>query len=157
MGDPKPSAPSMPASYGVPTDASGATRNPWSSAVDKLQHARNYWLCTTRGDGRPHAAPVWAVWFEDALWFSTDPTSLKARNLARDARASVHLENGDEVVIVDGEAERATWPSAVVDEYESKYGYRIDTSNENYGLYILRPRSALTWDELKNAVRWAFD
>ena len=41
------------------------------------------WVCSTRPDGRPHAMPVWALWIDGALWFSTDPSSYKARNLAR--------------------------------------------------------------------------
>jgi len=156
MPDPVPTAPRMPSGYGAPTDASGAGVLPWRRTVEQLENARNFWLCTTGPGGRPHAAPVWALWFDDALWFSTDPTSQKARNLAADPRASIHLESGDDVVIVDGEATQTEWSSAIVDAYEAKYGYRIDTTNESYGLYVLRPRSAQTWTKLENAVRWTF-
>jgi PPOX class probable F420-dependent enzyme len=142
----------MPPSYG----ATGTAEVPWSAVAEKLERARNFWLCTTRPDGRPHAAPVWALWFEGVLWFSTDPTSAKARNIARESRVSVHLESGDDVVILDGEAARTEWPDAVLDAYEEKYGYRIDSSNENHGTYVVRPRVAQTWDDLKNAVRWTF-
>jgi hypothetical protein len=142
----------MPASYG----AAGTENVRWSAVAEKVERARNYWLCTTRPSGPPHAVPVWALWFEGSLWFSTDPTSAKARNIARDSRVSVHLESGDDVVILDGEAAIADWPDAVVDAYESKYGYRIDASNDVYGLYVFRPRSALTWEEIKDAVRWTF-
>ena len=67
----------MPAGYGVPTDASGADLIPWSWAVERLSAAHNYWVCTARPDGRPHAAPVWGLWLEDAFWFSTNPRSQK--------------------------------------------------------------------------------
>jgi Pyridoxamine 5'-phosphate oxidase len=152
MSEPTPGAPRMPPSYG----ATGTSNVPWSAVAERLERARNYWLCTTRRSGRPHAVPVWALWFDDALWFSTDPTSAKARNLARDRHVSVHLESGDDVIILDGEATRAEWPDAVLDAYEEKYGYRIDPANENNGTYVVRPRVAHTWDDLKNAVRWAF-
>jgi PPOX class probable F420-dependent enzyme len=154
--DPKATVPRMPASYG----ATAAAETPWRWAEERLEQARNYWLCTTRADGRPHAAPVWALWRDGVLWFSTDPASQKGRNLARDARASVHLESGDDVVIIDGTVERSPWNEGVIDAYEAKYGYRIDTSNENYGAYVLRPRTAQTWTEQgfpRSAVRWEWD
>lgn len=93
----------MPASYG----SLGEEGVPWSWAEERLEQARNYWLCTTRADGRPHAAPVWALW--RLLWFSTDPSSQKVRNVAREPRAVVHLESGDDVVIVEGVIEQRRW------------------------------------------------
>jgi Pyridoxamine 5'-phosphate oxidase len=152
VDDPIPGAPRMPPSY----SATGTGKASWSAVAEKLERARNYWLCSTTPGGRPHAVPVWALWFDGALWFSTDPASAKARNIARDSRVSVHLESGDDVVRLDGEAARAEWPDAVLDAYEKKYGHRIDVSNENYGTYVVRPRIAQTWDDLKNAVRWTF-
>jgi Pyridoxamine 5'-phosphate oxidase len=158
--EPQATAPRIPSLYGVPTDASGAERLPWTWAVERLEQARNYWLCTTRGDGRPHVAPLWAIWADDALWFSTSPQSQKGKNLARDRRVVVHLESGDDVVIVEGDAKPARWPADVFDEYEAKYGYRIDSENRESSLFVLRPRIAYTWTEpdfTKNATRWVFD
>ncbi|MEI6136703.1 MAG: pyridoxamine 5'-phosphate oxidase family protein [Chloroflexota bacterium] len=34
-------------------------------ALARLRTAMNYWIATTRPDGRPHAAPVWGVWLDD--------------------------------------------------------------------------------------------
>ena len=65
MGEPRAAPPLIPAGYGVSADASGAELLPWSWAAECLAGARNYWLCTARVDGRPHAMPVWAVWLED--------------------------------------------------------------------------------------------
>jgi hypothetical protein len=77
MTEPTPTAPQIPAAYGVPTDASGGERLPWSWAVEQLTAARNYWICTTRRNGGPHAMPVWGLWLDDAVWFST--TRLRRR------------------------------------------------------------------------------
>jgi PPOX class probable F420-dependent enzyme len=162
MTDPRPTAPRIPASYGVPTDASGAELLPWSWAVERLVASRTYWLCTMRADGRPHAAPVWGLWLDDALWFSTSPESQKGRNLARDPRALVHLESGEDVVILTGEAERARDTALLarfVDVYEEKYDYRMDLTNEDTPIYALKPRCAQTWTERevpRAAVRWVF-
>ena len=105
----------MPRLYGVPTDASGAELLPWTWAVEQLTSTRSYWVCTTRPDGRPHAAPVWGVWLDDAVWFSTAPSSVKGRNIARDPRVVVHLESGDETVILEGEAKLPTDDAALLE------------------------------------------
>lgn len=52
---------------------------PWSWAECRLLEARNYWIATTRPDGRPHTRPVWGVWEDGAFYFSTG--SLAAENL----------------------------------------------------------------------------
>ena len=98
--------PTMPASYGVGDAQYGFEPIEWSWVVERLTTARSYWVAATRADGRPHLSPVWAVWTDGALHFFTDPESLKARCLRRDPRAVVHLESGDEVVILEGFARR---------------------------------------------------
>lgn len=49
----------------------------WSYVEQRLTHAINYWLCTVRPDGRPHAVPKWAVWQADG-----SPATRHARNIA---------------------------------------------------------------------------
>lgn len=153
----------MPAGYGVPTDGSGGERLPWSRAVERLIASRNYWVCTTRADGRPHAAPVWGLWLEDAVWFSTSRASQKARNLARQPTAVIHLESGDEAVILEGEAIEVRDRDALerfADAYETKYAHRPDSADESAPVFTLRPRVAQTWEErdfLGTATRWVFE
>jgi PPOX class probable F420-dependent enzyme len=149
----------MPSGYGVPTDGSGGELLPWSWAEEQLTQARNYWICTTRSDGRPHAVPVWGIWFDDAVWFGTSPDSVKARNLGRDPRLVIHLESGDDVVILEGEIELsrdADLLKQYADAYEQKYAHRPSEA----GAFVLRPRVAQTWTEkdfARNATRWVFD
>ncbi len=155
-------APRMPAGYGVPTDGSGGERLPWSWAAEQLVAARNYWICTTRPNGRPHAVPVWGLWLDDALWFSTSRASQKARNLERNPAIVVHLESGDETVILEGEAEQARDPVALerfAAAYEEKYAFRPDPSEEASPIFLVRPRVAQTWlerDYPNTAARWIF-
>ncbi|HYZ76438.1 MAG TPA: pyridoxamine 5'-phosphate oxidase family protein [Gaiellaceae bacterium] len=162
MADPTPAAPRIPSGYGVPRDASGAGLLPWSWAVERLEAARNYWLCTTRSTGRPHAAPVWGVWLDGAVWFSTSPSSQKGRNLARQRWVVIHLESGDEAVILEGQVEEVDDRDARVrfaDAYEAKYDYRPDPDDEGGAVYVLRPRLAQTWresDYTRSATRWIF-
>ena len=93
-----------------------------SRAVARLRASMNYWLSTTRPDGRPHAAPVWGVWLDDALWFGT--AGQKVKNLKAMPYAVVHLESGDDVAIIEGRVDRVSDPAAlgrVADAYRAKY------------------------------------
>jgi pyridoxine/pyridoxamine 5'-phosphate oxidase len=129
---------------------------PWSWVEERLAASRNYWVVTSRDDGAPSAAPVWGVWVEGAVYFGTNPRSEKGRNLARDPRAVIHLESGDEVVILHGEVEVRDVEDSVLDAYEVKYGYRPPGKS----LFRLRPALALSWleaDYPKTATRFDFD
>jgi Pyridoxamine 5'-phosphate oxidase len=84
---------------------------PFTHAEDRLTKSRNYWICTTRPDGRPHSIPVWGFWFEGALYFGTARSTRKSRNLAHNPAISVHLESGDDVVILEGMLKRLIFPT----------------------------------------------
>lgn len=140
--------PSIVEGYGIADDGEGML--PFSWVEDQLAAAHNYWVCSTRADGRPHAMPVWGLWIDGAVWFSTDPASLKARNLAARPEVVVHLESGDEVVVVEGVVSRvgeAELPARFVDLYEEKYSHRIDTSDPAFGFYRVPPDRVLAWQE----------
>ncbi|MGS2616638.1 PPOX class F420-dependent oxidoreductase [Micromonospora sp. LZ34] len=49
-------------------------------------------LATVRADGSPHVAPVWFVLDRDDLVFNTGATSVKGRNLRRDPRAALTVD-----------------------------------------------------------------
>ena len=107
--------------------------------------------------------PVWGLWFDEAFYFSTDPSSRKGRNLAANPRLVVHLESGDDVVILEGTAERLNGesvPPGFADAYEAKYGIRFDPSDEAFGVYLLRTSVTFAWRERdfpKSATRWRLD
>jgi len=130
----------------------------WSWVTDCLSGARSYWLCTTRPDGRPHAAPVWAVWDDDRLVLSTGRGSVKGRDIARDPRVAVHQESGEEVVVCEGalvELPAADVPEDLHAAYGKKYGagpdgrpFRLDLfPPEEAGIWQLRPTVVLAWTE----------
>ena len=126
----------------------------WEWVAERLLMSRNYWVGTTNADGSPAVAPVWGVWFEGALYFGTNPSSRKGRNLERDPRVAIHLESGDEVVILHGEIGRENLPDAAVDAYEAKYDFR---PHQTEGWFMLRPRLAVAWletDYPKTATRF---
>lgn len=147
--------PAMATGYGVGDPKYGYEPIEWGWVVKRLTASRSYWVATTRADGRPHLSPVWAVWTDGALHFFTDPESLKARCLRRDPRAVIHLESGDEVVILEGVARPARATAEVVYDYERKYG--IELGEEPEGMFRLSLTKALAWlesDFPRTATRW---
>lgn len=154
--DPKPQAarPHVPG-YGIPETEAGML--PWTHVIDRMEAARNYWIGTASIGGVPHAVPTWGVWMEGSLYFGGGPTRW-ARNLAENPRACVHLESGDNVVIVEGMVGRVEDRGdpvvrRVEEAYEAKYNFRHPPP-----FWVLRPRVAFAWSEFpKNATRWRFD
>lgn len=140
--------PDMISGYGISTATDGQLD--WSWTTERLSASRNYWVCTTRADGRPHAMPVWGLWLHDAVWFSADPQSVKGRNLAARPDLVIHLESGDEAVVMEGRVEYVAapqLPSGFVPAYAAKYGHELDTSNPDFGFYRVVPVKVLAWRE----------
>lgn len=50
-------------------------------------------LATTRADGRPHVAPIWFVLDENELVFTTGRDTVKGRNLRRDPRVMLSVDD----------------------------------------------------------------
>jgi PPOX class probable F420-dependent enzyme len=62
-------------------------------------------VATLMPDGSPHSVPVWARMEGDRVAFFTQPTSQKARNVARDPRVAISVvdrENPYEMAQVRG-------------------------------------------------------
>jgi nitroimidazol reductase NimA-like FMN-containing flavoprotein (pyridoxamine 5'-phosphate oxidase superfamily) len=142
--------------YGIHDAPEGMLDWPW--ADERLAASRNYWIVTSDADGRPRSAPVWGVWFDDAVVFGSSPQSRKARNLARDPRVVINLESGDEVVILEGEGEPAQTTEEIAAAFAAKYDWK-PAVGEREGWFQLRPRTAYAWleaDYTKSATRFDF-
>ena len=106
-----------------------ATATSWDDARRELERAEIFWISTVRPDGRPHVAPLIAVWDGEALWFCTGPDERKARNLEGNPR--VVLTTGCNAlgegldVVVEGEAINVRDEAelqGIADAYVAKYG-----------------------------------
>lgn len=153
---------SPPASYGVPQ--SGGELVSWEHVLERLTTASGYWLATVTPDGRPHVVPVWGVLVDDDLYLETRaPETAKLRNLARERRVQVHLDDVDDVVIVTGIAQlvepAGELGAAICRAFAAKYpGYA--PSPEDWGpegdggLASLDPDTVLAWRDMPTAARW---
>jgi hypothetical protein len=136
---------------------------PFTHAEERLAKSRNYWICTTRPDGRPHSIPVWGFWLDGGLCFGTGRSTRKARNLADNPAISVHLESGDDVVILEGAAVELDLSNKAMRKKldaasRAKYKMPLMVIPESV-LYCVRPRVVLAWTESdfpNNATRWQF-
>jgi nitroimidazol reductase NimA-like FMN-containing flavoprotein (pyridoxamine 5'-phosphate oxidase superfamily) len=72
-----------------PFSAAGTSVTSWAEAARRFADEVTFWRATARSDRRPHLVPVWAVWVDGALHFSTSASSRKGKNLARDPRCVI--------------------------------------------------------------------
>ena len=106
MTEPRGDRPHVPG-YGIPESVDGIL--PWSWARERLEAAIVYWLATTGADGAPHLIPIWGAWVGDRWYVEGGPTRWQ-RNLRENPRMAIHIEIGDEVVIVEGSATELVAP-----------------------------------------------
>ncbi|MFD7136089.1 PPOX class F420-dependent oxidoreductase [Streptomyces sp. NPDC059894] len=65
-------------------------------------------LSTVRADGRPHVTPVWFLLDGDEVVFTTGANTVKGRNLARDGRVALCVDDDRppfDYVVVQGVAD----------------------------------------------------
>jgi hypothetical protein len=161
--EPRRSRPRFPTGYGIARGEEGLL--PWTHVRERMERSRSYWICSARPDGRPHAMPVWGVWVDERLYFSSDPGSVKATNLAANPALVVHLESGDDCVILEGLAEPVIRPErALFDRIAAAYGAKYGPFPLEYptgpGWFAVRPRVAFAWLESSyptSATRWTLD
>jgi PPOX class probable F420-dependent enzyme len=158
---PQASRPDMP-EYGLLPAEQGRGLLPWSWAEERLGKSRNYWVATTRPDGRPHLTAIWGVWWRDALWFSTAPHARKALNLAHNPSCAVSVEDGGEAVTIEGQAQLVS-DAQVIEElaqvYQEKYAEGFPGESK---VFRVRPQVAFgfiaTGEGFEgSATRWKFE
>lgn len=75
-----------------------------------LDRARTASLATVRADGRPHVAPIWFDLDGDTIVFMTGEDTVKGRNMQRDPRVSLCVDDEQppfHFVLIEGVAELA--------------------------------------------------
>lgn len=163
--EPKVSRPHWPDALGKPPQDNRGLK-PWSWALDRLEKSHNYWISTTRPDGRPHLMLVWGIWWQEAFWFSTGPQTRKAKNITAHAHVVIGTEAADEAVILEGVPQeikdRSVW-KRLVEIYNAKYGGNLEPLLISSGgnVYRVEPRVCFAQDEhaedfVQSVTRWHF-
>jgi hypothetical protein len=149
--------------YGVLPADQGSGLLSWAEAERRLTVSHDYWCATVRPEGAPHVMPVWGVWLDGRLWFSSGLGSRKARNLAAEPRCTLTTDDAQNPVVVEGAARQETG-RAVLERFvaamNAKYGggmtleFLDPTVN---GSYAVRPERlfALSHDDFTGSpTRW---
>lgn len=160
--------PEMPDGYGVPDTDAGLLA--WSDVESRLVASAQYWMATTRPDGRPHVVPRWGVWLDGGLFYDGAPTTRHVRNLTENPSCTLHLEDGWQAVIVEGRSGATTSPglevgARIAAELARKYGergYRPEADawegDDAGGLCRFEPTRSLAWfDFPTDMTRFRFD
>ncbi|GAC1348608.1 MAG: hypothetical protein NVSMB27_17020 [Ktedonobacteraceae bacterium] len=139
---------------------------PWSKVDLPLKAHRSIWVSTTRPDGRPHAMPVWYIWDGTSIYFITRCDMQKAKNLARQPGIVVHLGDGDDVIILEGQVTIVTDQEELqrIDSaYQNKYvdphsGARDTIFHEGTDLYRVQVKRIMTWEygTVSTRTDWTF-
>ncbi|MDH6539721.1 PPOX class F420-dependent oxidoreductase [Streptomyces lavendulae] len=82
------------------------TQEEWRAFVS--HSTRTGKLSTVREDGSPHIAPIWFVLDGDSFVFNTGKNTVKGRNLARDGRVALCVDDDRppfSYVVLQGRAE----------------------------------------------------
>jgi PPOX class probable F420-dependent enzyme len=165
MEIPRVGRPYMPG-YGIAGPDEGSGLLPWSWAAERLSTARNYWVASAWQDGRPHVMPVWGMWDDAVLWFSSSAKSRKTRNLVRDPRCVVTTEDASDPVVIEGTASVVTEPAVlqrVIDLMNAKYATDIGLSfldpavNATIGVRPARVFGLRGADFTGSPTRWVFE
>jgi PPOX class probable F420-dependent enzyme len=114
-------------------------------AIEFLRNQHRAVLATRRSDGRPQLSPIVAAVDDNgAILISTRETAVKAKNLARDPRASLCVINDGfygQWIQVDGTAEIVHLPDAL--ELLVDYYQKISGEHPDWAEY----RSAMVQDQ----------
>lgn len=124
------------------------TRDEWLAFL--RSPVRPALLATTRPDGRPHLAPVWYdVDDEGALVFNTGAESVKGRNIRRDSRVSLCVQDERPPFAFVTVSGRAVWSDdvAAVRPWATRIGgrYMGPDRAEEYGERNGVPGELVVW------------
>lgn len=136
-------------------------RVPWSVQRRRLVTARSYWIVTADRRSVPHAVPAWGIWMDEELLFDSGTRSRKTRDLVANPEAVVHLDGGEDVLVLHGRVARLRDRARALRfarAYRRKYEWDYDADDPPGIIFRFRPRVAIAFDEgiVGTATRWRF-
>lgn len=118
-----------------------------SEQAQRLREDMNLWLATVRADGKPHLVPIWFVYLQNRIIICIEPGSVKGRNLLKNARVSLALEDGSHPLLCEGNARLVLddIPSEINDLFKQKYNWDISEETRYTQLIEIIPEKWLSW------------
>jgi hypothetical protein len=154
--------PEIPAEYGI-TKAN--EHIDWSRVEERLTRDRVYWIATVGRGGRPRVRPIDGLYLEGVIYVGGSPQTRWVQELGANPHVAVHLDDVDDVLIVEGEADVMTGVdpelagrlAAASNAKFPEYRMRPDFYVSN-GAIAIRPRKVIAWTDItKDPTRFRFD
>jgi PPOX class probable F420-dependent enzyme len=105
----------------MPDQADGLS----TEVVQRLQQEEIIWFITVSPRGVPVPNPVWFYWDGEYILVYSEPTSFRVRNIQNNPHVALTLQGvdglGNNVVIINGEAELKFNNESVPDGYWAKF------------------------------------
>jgi hypothetical protein len=163
--EPAADRPVIPAEYGIPRSPKGLLD--WAHLDARLAAATVYWVATSGPGGVPRVRPVDGLWHDGVLYVGGSPQTRWARDLEGNPHVAVHLDDGSDVVILEGEADLlatgvdrplAETLAALSNAKYPSYGMTPEMYESGPGPYAIRPRRAFGWTSFpKDVTRFRFE
>lgn len=164
MTSPTADRPRIPSEYGIPISTDGLL--PWSHLDRRLGEATVYWLATSGPGGVPRVRPVDGLWHDGVLYVGGSPETRWIRDLIANPQASIHLDGGSDVAILEGEVEilehgvdrpLAETLTALSNAKYPQYGMTVDAYAQGPGPIAFRPARAFGWTSFPaDVTRYSF-
>lgn len=154
--------PAIPAAYGTKKAKEYVE---WTHVERRLDESRVYWVATVGRGGRPHVRPVDGLYVDGVIYVGGSPETRWVRDLLDNRHVTVHLDGVDDVVIVEGEAERMQevddeLAQRLADASNAKFGYGMtaDDYRDGSGSFAIRPRKVVAWTSfMSDPTRFRFE
>jgi len=159
---PRVDRPEIPSEYGV-TKASEHVE--WSRVEERLTRDRVYWIATVGAGGRPRVRPIDGLYLDGVIYVGGSPQTRWVQELGANPHVAVHLDDVDDVLIVEGDAEvlagvepelaarLAAASNAKFPEYGTTSSFYVSN-----GAIAIRPRKVIAWTDItKDPTRFRFD
>lgn len=154
------SRPVTESSDGIPED--DAALLDWAFVGNVMANDREYWVATVGEQNQPHTRPVWGVWVDNTFHCGDGAETRWVKNATANPTVTVHRQDAEKVVIIEGEAERLDADAdgadgdqleRIDDAYEQKYDVRHGTP-----VFAIHPDRVLAWTDFPtDATEWTFE
>jgi hypothetical protein len=137
----------------------------WDEVRLLLEQASQYWVASTRPDGRPHVVPRDGIWLDDTWYYGGSPETVNHNNIQHNSAIAMHIGDGVSAVIVEGRAVHTTptpeLAEQLAQQLNRKYAhYGLNLTGDTYlsrGTWTLKAHRVLAWTSLpENATRFRF-
>lgn len=151
------SRPSTEESYGIPTEKDGMLT--WEFVDENIATDQFYSVTTIRPIGMHHVQPTWGVWVGGTVYCGGGEQTRWVRNLSTNSDIVVHREDAEEVVIIEGMAERidlVTSDTSLIERVDTKYEKKYDIRHGT-PFFAVRPDTVFACSDYPtDATRWKF-